>query len=78
MLLWVVLERTQTFEDSVRYFLRFGSSMFGFGRKPQMSGGSKFGFAEVWPMFKARVLGDVRKFDFWVMNPSSGSSNFNQ
>ena len=41
--------------------------MFGFGRKAQGSGGSKFGYADIWPMF-GRFLGGLSSFEvraFW-------------
>ena len=46
----------------------FGSPflIFGFGRKAQASGGSKFGYGDVWlyvrPYFEVRTLGAVWKF----------------
>ena len=38
-LLVLVMEQTRTWSGSVQYFLKFGSSMFGFGRKVQGLGG---------------------------------------
>ena len=58
-----MLERTQTFSGSVRYFLMFDSTMFAFRS-------SKFGLlGHVLRKF------DVRS---WVMKPSSEGSKFDQ
>ena len=47
-------------------FLRFGSTMFGFGRKAKGSGGLKFGVVEVYLMFVVILAELCWKFGlFW-------------